>query len=83
MSEKAKDSERIRRRIGTKPNDNDKTFICFLDARKAFDLVNRDLLLIEMLKMELPIEVITVVAKILRTTSFDIGDGTRTFRGVQ
>ena len=45
-------------------------------------MVNRDLLLLEMLKMGLPIEVITATAKIMRTTSFDIGDGIRTYRGL-
>ena len=46
-------------------------------------MVNRDLLMADLMEMELPPEVITVIAKIMQSTSCDIGNGITTHRGVQ
>ena len=56
--------------------------MCFIDFRKAFDNMNRDLVLIEMIKAKIPLSVIGIVAKIFKHTSFDIETGYRTYRGI-
>jgi hypothetical protein len=66
-----------------KVNDSNRTFVCLLDLASAFDLLRRDLLLIDMLRMGIPAEAVTLVAKVLRTTSCDTADGIRTYPGVQ
>ena len=57
----------------------DRTYICFLDWKAAFDMVNRDHLLLDCIEAGVgPVE-LTLIAKLLRTTS---AAGTRTYRGV-
>ena len=58
-------------------------FICFIDLSKAYDLVDRDLLLTKMLKAGIPEHLIIAVARMLNTTSMDVGQGIKTYRGVQ
>ena len=56
--------------------------LTFVDLRKAYDLVNRDLLLAKMLGYNLDPEIITFVAKFLATSAVDVGERMRTFRGL-
>ena len=81
--EKAVDREKARRVAKINPQDTDKTFVCLIDLKLAFDKVDRNILIHEMIKIKLPIEVISIVAKILLNTSFDVKGGIQTKLGVQ
>ena len=81
--ERAHTREKRRREAKITPNETDKTFVCFVDLKLAFDKVDRDILIQEMIRLQLPIELITLVAKILMNTSFETDGGTKTNVGVQ
>ena len=67
-----------------KKEQEERTHICFIDLRKAYDMVNRDMLLTEMIDQKFPAETIAAVAKLMDGTSFAI-EGTsasvKSFRG--
>ena len=89
MVEIAKKKERerrieLKRRLGKykMTKTESRTYICFIDLRKAFDTVDRDLIIAEMIKKQLPMDTICLVAKIFRNASFDTSGGIRTFKGL-
>ena len=57
--------------MNIQPADHQKTFVCLIDLKLAFDKVDRDLLIQEMIRVKLPAEMITLISKILMNTSFD------------
>jgi hypothetical protein len=77
--EKAVEREQTRRKMNIQPADHQKTFVCLIDLKLAFDKVDRDLLIKEMIRINLPTEMTTLVAKILMNTSFDTQGGIKTF----
>ena len=76
------DREKARRRAKMQTNDHNKTYVCFIDLKLAFDKVDRDILIDEMIRIKLPAEIITLIAKILMNTSVDIDNGLSTRSGV-
>ena len=80
--DKAVTREKVRRVANIQPAAHQKTFVCLIDLKLAFDKVDRDLLINEMMRVNLPIETITLVGKILMSTSFDTKGGMRTKSGV-
>jgi hypothetical protein len=66
--------------------EEDRTHIGFIDLRKAYDMVDRDVLLAEMLEQRFPPETIAAAAKLMNGTSFaveDTGESVQSLRGVQ
>ena len=80
--EQSVDRERSRRAAKIQANDHNKTYVCFIDLKLAFDKVDRDILIQEMIRIKLPVEIITLIAKILMNTSVDNDGGMKTKQGV-
>ena len=80
--EKALSRETLRRRENIKINKDKRTFVCMLDLSQAFDRQLKDRTLIDCLEINMPIEVTTLLAKVMRNTACDTAGGIRTFRGV-
>ena len=57
--------------------------MAFIDIKKAYDTVDRDLLIAKMIKYKFDDKIITAVAKMFDGTSMDLDGGIKTFRGLQ
>ena len=80
--DKAVDREKVRRQMKIQPADHQKTFVCCIDLKTAFDKVDRDLLIEECIRIKLPVEMISLIAKCLMNTYFDVNGGIRLKSGV-
>ena len=82
ISEKIRSLETERRAAKIKPAKADKCYVAFIDIKKAYDTVDRDLLIAKMIKYKFDNQVITAVAKMFDGTSMDLDGGIKTFRGL-
>ena len=62
--------------------DRKRTYMLFVDLKKGYDLVNRDLLLAKMWSSGLPKELVVVIAKMLAISSVKLKEVINTTQGV-
>ena len=82
LTEKLLSYEQDRRNRKARTGSQDKTFICFIDLKSAYDLVNRDLLMAKLMELQIPEHLLITIGRMLNTTSMDVGKGIKTYRGV-
>ena len=68
MVEMALGREKLRRELKVSPQLYNRTYICFIDMKSAFDTLNRDRILVEMLANNLPPECIVALSRIYKCT---------------
>ena len=81
MIELAINREKRRREMRISPEKYNRTYVIYFDMSVAFCALRRCRVIQSLLRLKVPMQCVVAIAKMFDATSFDLGDGIKSFRG--